>query len=350
MSSSTSNSDPSRWRRFFRLAAGTTAAAVVVLYAFVVLVDPWGSLPLDLPLDRTPVTSNQRFAYPALARSSAFDSAIFGTSTSRLLRPAVLNPAFDARFANLAMNDDTAYEMSRLMAVFAQAHPAAKMVMLGVDAPWCGTGDTYQKLTPRPFPDWMYHLDRWRGYAEMFNLFAIQEAGKEFGVLTGLKRPDMGRDGYTRFVPPDEQYDLARAEVHLGDAGPSVPGGERTGPPANWRFPAVETMRDDLAALSPTTRKLLFFTPYHVRLLSPPGSDGAAVWDECKRRVAALSRTIPNLTVVDFMFPSPITTVDSNYWDPLHYRTGVGDRLADDLVAAERGRASPDYRVLSAGD
>ena len=66
---------------------------VAALYAFVVLVDPWGSLPMDLKLDRVPVTSNQRFAYPVLARSDAFDSAIFGTSTSRLLRPAALNPA-----------------------------------------------------------------------------------------------------------------------------------------------------------------------------------------------------------------------------------------------------------------
>jgi len=351
MSSSTSSFEPTgRWRRFFRLAAGTAAVVVGVLYAFVVLVDPWGSLPMDLPLDRVPVTSNQRFAYPALARSDAFDSAIFGTSTSRLLRPAALNPAFGVRFANLAMNDATPYEMSRLIAVFAQAHHLAKMVMLGVDSPWCVTGDDYQKLTPRPFPDWMYRQDRWRGYAEVFNLFAIQEAGKAFAVLTGLKKPDMGRDGYTRFVPPDDQYDPARAAVHLQEAGPRVPSGERTGAPAGWRYPAVEAMRADLVALPAATRKLLFFTPYHVRLLSAPGSEGAAVWDECKRRVAALGRTIANMTVVDFMLPSPITTVDENYWDPLHYRTGVGDRLALDLVAAGRGEARADYRLLSGGE
>jgi hypothetical protein len=224
------------------------------------------------------------------------------------------------------------------------------MVMLGVDSPWCVTGNDYQKLTPRPFPDWMYHQDRWRGYAEVFNLFAIQEAGKAFGVLTGLKRPDMGRDGYTRFVPPDDQYDPARAAAHLREAGPRVPSGERTGAPAGWRYPAVEAMRADLAALPAGTRKMLFFTPYHVRLLSAPGSDGAAVWDECKRRVAALGRTIPNVTVVDFMLPTPITTVDQNYWDPLHYRTGVGDRLAQDLVAAGRGEARADYRLLTGGE
>src|SRR4051812_14905687 len=157
MSSSTSSSDIARmWRGFFLLAAGTAATALAMLYLFVVLVDPWGSLPLDLKLDRTPVTSNQRFAYPMLARSAAFDSAIFGTSTSRLLRPAVLDPAFGARFANLAMNDATPYEMSRLMAVFRRAHPAARFVLLGIDLRYCSVGDEEEKFTYRAFPAWMY--------------------------------------------------------------------------------------------------------------------------------------------------------------------------------------------------
>ncbi|MCC7282510.1 MAG: hypothetical protein IT556_09020, partial [Acetobacteraceae bacterium] len=53
-----------------------------------------------------------------LARSARFDSAILGTSTSRMLRPAVLDPLFGARFANLSMNDATAWEQYRLGLVF----------------------------------------------------------------------------------------------------------------------------------------------------------------------------------------------------------------------------------------
>jgi hypothetical protein len=56
---------------------------------------------------------------------------------------------------------------------------------------------------------------------------------------------------------------------------------------------------------------------------------------------------VPNVMVVDFMRPSPITTVDDNYWDPLHYRIGVADRIARDLVAADRGETSPDYRLMA---
>jgi hypothetical protein len=342
-----SSEGPAGWRRFFRLAAGSAAASVALIYAFIVVVDPWGMLPLSPRFDRVPVTSNQRFSYPMLARSPQFDSAIIGTSTSRLLRPEALNAAFGARFVNLAMNDATVFEMSSIFNVFHRAHRRPKVIIFGLDVRWCVTGDSYQRLTPRPFPPWMYGRDLWRGYGEMFNLFAMQEAGKEFGVLTGLKKPDMGRDGYTSFVPPDTRYDPARVAERLRDYDVMVPGGDRSGPPAAWRYPTLEVLRDDLARLPADTRKILFFVPYNHRMLTPPDSDGAVVWNECKRRAAALARILPQTDVVDFLLPSPITGVDDNYWDGMHYRVSVADRLAQDLTAAIRGEPSEDYRLLS---
>jgi hypothetical protein len=347
MSSSTSSSDPAAWRRFFRLAAGSAVAFVAVIYLFVVVVDPWGVLPLSPPFNRVPVTGNQRYSYPMLARSPAFDSAIIGTSTSRLLRPAALDPEFGVRFVNLAMNAATVFEISSIFDQFRRTHPQPKVVMIGLDFPWCVTGDSYQRLTPRGFPAWMYGHDAWRGYGEMLNLFAVQEAGKQFGVLTGLKKPDMGRDGYTRFVPPDSQYDPVRAAAHLREYGVNVPNGERTGPPEAWRYPALEVLRDDMSGLPAETHRILFFVPYNHRMLPPPGSDGATVWNECKRRVADMARTLPHTAVIDFMLPSPITDNDDNYWDGMHYRVSVADRLAQDLAAAVRGEASSDYRLLS---
>ncbi len=349
MSSSISSSDAAPvWRRFFRVAVATAAVVVAIVYGFVVLVDPFDTLPLSPPADRVPVATNARFSFPALARSPAFDSALFGTSTTRLLRPVILNAAFDARFVNLSMNDATVYEQSRLMDVFARAHPTARVVMIGLDVRWCVTGDSYEKLTPRPFPEWLYGTNRWRGYAELFNLYAVQEAGQQFGILFGFKRPTYGRDGYTSFVPPDSQYDPARVALHLREAGPSVPPGARNGPPTNWRYPALEQLDADLAPFASATRKILFFVPYHRVLLSPAHSPEALVWQECKRRVAALAAQTPNTIAVDFMRPSPITDADDNYWDALHYRVGVADRIARDLAAASAGEKSDDYRLLSA--
>lgn len=348
MSSSTSSSDPARWRGFFVLSAGTTLLATLVLVLFVALVDPFDTLPLSPPAERWPVATDARFSFPALARSPRFDSALFGTSTSRLLRPDVLDPALGARFANLAMNSATPYEQSELMAVFRRAHPDARVVMVGLDLGWCVTGDAYEKLTPRPFPAWMYGHSPWLGYLHLLNLYAVQEAGQQFGILIGVKKPVYGRDGYTSFVPPDSSYDPARAAMHLRTwGGPAIPGGARSGPPVTWRYPALETLRADLAQFRPGTRKVLFFVPYNHTLFPAPGSEGAAAWSECKRRAAAIGTTIPNATVVDFMRPSSITDNDTNYWDPLHYRVRVADWLARDLAAAAHGEDTADEALLT---
>jgi hypothetical protein len=347
MPSSTSSSDP--WRRFWRLAVGGAAVITAVIYLFVVLVDPFDTLPLSPPADRPPVSTNARFSFPALARSPRFDAAIFGTSTSRLLRPAALDPLFGARFANLAMNDATPYEQRRLMRLFTAAHPDAKAFILGVDVRWCATGAPDVKFTPRPFPEWMYEqgnwFDRWRGYVELFNPYAVQEAGQQFGVLAGLKPPTYGRDGYTSFVPPDSEYDPARVAQHMQGTNPDDPPGTRAGPPETWVFPELEALRDEvLTALPKQAKRILFFVPNNHRLQPPADTPAAAAWAECKRRAAIL---LPGTLVVDFMLPSPITTNDGNYWDPRHYRIAIADRIARDLAAAAHGDASADDRILS---
>ena len=321
------------------------ALAVAVVYAFVVLVDPFDTLPLSPPADRVPVASNARFAFPSLARSDRFDSAIFGTSTSRLLRPAILNPEFSARFVNLSMNAATVYEQTSLMAVFRRAHPATRLVLVGLELSHCIPGETEEKFSPHPFPAWMYDGSLWRGYREMFNLYAVQEAGQEFGVLTGIKRQVYGSDGYTTFVPPDSEYDPARVAMHLSEE-PRLVASAESGDPAGWHYPGLDRLHVELSALAPGTRKILFFVPYNLKLIPRSESPGASVWRECKQRVAALATRVPNALAVDFMLPSPITSVDDNYWDGQHYRIAIADRVARDLAAADRGEASSDYEVL----
>ena len=70
--------------------------------------------------------------------------------------------------------------------------------------------------------------------------------------------------------------------------------------------------------------------------------------DECKARMAEIAKHTPNTHVVDFMIPSPITDEPTHYWDPLHFRTPIADRLMRDLAEAGKGMpsASGDYRLL----
>jgi hypothetical protein len=339
MPSSTSSSDPRAWRRFAGALLASTLGALALVYAFIVTVDPWGMLPLSPPLPRVPISTNARYSFPALAISPRFDSAIVGTSTSRLLPPAELDAATHARFANLAMNAATPYEQMRMLALFARAHATPRIVMVGVDALWCQPGVPFAEITARGFPDWMYGGSRWEGYLHMLSLYALQEAANQFAVMTGLKTRHYGVDGYTVFTPPDAEYDAARARAHFAAEGsPDFAAG---GPVSAGDFPELARLKVGFAELPAQTVKIAFFTPYLLEKQGVPGSRTQQVWAACKQRVVEIARAEKNVVVVDFMRPSAITDEPTHYWDPVHYRVGVAARLAQDLAGAAAGRGVP---------
>ena len=188
----------------------------------------------------------------------------------------------------------------------------------------------------------MYDDNRWNDYLEQFTLYAVEQAGIQFGVLTGLRARRYGRDGYTDFLPEDRSYDVGRARAHLYPSGPVTL--TAIDPPTRMsdaerralHFPALERLRSLLAAF-PDALKLAFFVPYHVTAQPRPGSREAIVWSECKRRVAELVSAAPHARLVDFMIASPVTSRDDNYWDPLHYRVDIAAWLARELRAAAEG-------------
>ena len=317
---------------------------MLLVYLFVVIVDPWGSLPLSPPLPRVPISTNARYAFPALARAPRFDAAIVGTSTSRLLRPDTLDPLLHARFVNLSMNSATAWEQARLLDVFSRAHPHAKAVIIGLDANWCVPTPAYEH-TSRPFPEWMYRPSRWSGYRQMANLYAVQEAANQFAVMLGLKRRRYGMDGYTNFLPDDRLYDPVRVAALFRQWGPASDAPDTGGA---WQFPVQAMLVHALAALPPDTRKILFFVPEEIHQQGKPGSRVQAQWAACKKSIAGIATGAPGTTVIDFMIQSPITQDRNHYWDPLHYRITIADTIMRDMAAAEAGlpAANKEYRLL----
>jgi hypothetical protein len=288
-----------------------------------------------------PVSSNARFTMPALAQSPAFDSAIVGSSSSRLLRPAALDRLLGGRFVNLAMNAATAWEQSEMLQLFTRTHPDARTVIIGLDNVWCT--EVPERTTGRAFPEWMYRGSSWGGYGHILNLYAVQEAGNELWTMLGLKRARYGRDGYTSFVPPESAYDPARVAAAFMRWGkpPDIPA---TGAP--HVIPTLPMLSAALHALSDGTRKILFFTPSHVSVQGAPGSDYAAMLDACRAQVVRIAEGVPNTVVADFLRPSPITSTVSSYWDPVHYRIPIADRVMNDLALAEEGQDTADDHVL----
>ena len=334
------------WLKFWLVAVATGAGTLAAVFLFVVLVDPWNALPVHMPwIHRPPVDANTRYSHPALARDPAFDSIVLGTSTSRLLRPATLDRLFGGHFANLAMSSGHAWEQMQLLALFQRHHPVPRMVVIGLDWEWCATAANFHQTSADfPYPPWLFTddptLGRWAVLPHMLSLYAVARAGEAVGQWSGLVPPAVGPDGYTPFVPEDSVYDPAKVAAKLAEAPRWDP------PPPPWDLITPAMLRDGLASLPDSTRKLLYFVPYNHRIIDlPPGAsrDFQAL---CKQRLTAAVRDIANTAVVDFMIAGPITSDDANYWDALHTRLGVAARMTEDLAAAWEGTQSADDRIL----
>lgn len=349
---------PLGWDRFNRLWLALAGGLAAALVAIVLIADPYGirtraGTPAAAILDL-----NQRYMYPRIPRSRIYDSAVFGTSTVRLLDPARLDALFGGRFANLAMNAATPWETTQLMRLFLRKTPAPKLVILGLDPTWCeeDADSEAKRLTARSFPPWLYDDRRLNDIAPHLSLKSLEITGRVVAHALGLMPPRIRADGYEVFTPPEGSYDLARARVHLwGGTGtpvaitPTVPPvvlteAERTA----LRLPAVTWAAETLGHLPDEARVILVFPPVHIAAQPRPGSREAAIEAECKGRFAALARNRGS-ALVDFRLASRVTRSDANYWDPLHYREPVAVWFGEALREAYIGLPSAEstYRLLT---
>lgn len=324
--------------KFLRTLIMSFIVLVVLVYTLILLVDPYQNVPFSLPLDRAPISTNQRFAYPALARDPNFDSVIIGSSTLRLLNPENLNNLTGARFANLAMNSATAYEQMRVHELFLRHHPQAKYIIIGIDDSWCRREASYEKYTFREFPEWMFDDNRWNDLLYMFNDKALENTVRLLEFVAGRRTAKYETTGYRNFTVDFGVYDpdVARARLYPQGIPPMrrvpeiVP--DRQHP--DWLF-ATHGLLDTMLAKSTGSKStILVFVPLHGDYLAR----SQALYRECKGRVVVLGRKY-GARMIDFMIDSEITGNDENYWDSLHLRDAVTRIVEDDIADGLAGNS-----------
>ncbi|HEV2550052.1 MAG TPA: hypothetical protein VGU20_22265 [Stellaceae bacterium] len=338
------------WRRFVLSWLLWCAAWCVGLYVFVAVVDPFDTLAFSPDWKRHRVTGNERFELPGLIKRGHFDSAVLGTSTVLLLDPGALDAALGGHFVNAALSDGRAWEQAQVMRLFAQETPQPRALIIGIDIAWCAPDQPAPPLTFRPFPTWEYERDGRAGYLHLFDLRHIYAALRQALTMTGVLAPVLGDDGYWQFVPDDALYDPVRAAAKIYGAAPpkSVPAvtlpavGAR---PVDWTFPDITLLAATLRRFPPQTRMILMLVPYHVVAYA-----SEALWPRyhfCKEALVSAARTLANAVVVDFMFPNDTTRDYRQYWDGLHYRLPVVQRVVEALRRAERGEETEGFaRIL----
>jgi hypothetical protein len=340
---------PDVWRRYVSVFIACFSGLLASAYLFILLLDPFGVSHIALPLNRALVTV-QRYMYPQIIRSRHFDSIIVGTSTSMLLNPENLNGPFRARFANVAMASATAWEQTTLIELFLREVRHPKVLVVGLDVVWCDPGADRNRITFRGFPEWLYDDNRWNDYLHLLNRISFMSAVRLLRFNLGLYAPTTRSDGMDTFLPPEEQYDLQQARHRIYGGRAWEPASDGPAPPfvsenelEEQEFPALSWLDEILTKLPSDTFKVLAFMPVHV---SNETRDRA--FDTCKARIAEIGRR-RGATVLDWRISSTITREDSNYWDALHYRVPIANRIAHDLASAVLlGKKSDDrtYDVL----
>ncbi len=321
------------WRRFAELFIGTFAIGLLLVFAFVLLVDPYDDVPFSLPLKRHLIDANQRFMYPQVVRSGLFDSLVIGTSTSKLLDPVILDEEFGARFANLSMDAATAWEQKTIANYFIDHAGRPKVIIVGVDNQWClGNADT-QRITARGFPYFLYDEDKWNDFFFLFNSRTVEMAGKLVGVHLGLYSERSRFDGYYVFVPPENAYDLEKARRGIWGDRPRILPDPNKKPfemseeqRGSLVYPALGWL-DDLLLRTGDALKVIGFMPAHVADQPDPATPAGARAAECKARIVQIARQ-RGAKVIDWRYSSSLTREDSNYWDQIHYRVPVANSLA----------------------
>lgn len=329
------------WRRFVFFLIGAFAICSCACYGFILVMDPYQNVPFAPDLPRAPVSQNQRYAYPALARDPRFDSAIVGTSMVRLLKPERLNELLDARFVNLAMNSATAHEQVQMNALFLRHHPTPKVLIYALDDSWCRAAEAPERYTFRDFPEFMFDENRWNDLLYLFNDKALENAVRMLELVRGSREPKYGRDGYFDFTRDFGAYDLARTRQRIyGSPNPPTP------PPPVDLEPAASTvprmanlalLAEFLATAPPDTRVVLLMPPMHVWHVQAR----AAGYRECKRQALDVAAARPGIVVLDYLLDGPVTRDDRNFWDAIHYDDPIAARIERDIAAALAGRFVP---------
>lgn len=334
------------WRRWAAMFAIVWLGGLVGSYLFVILMDPYGLFPFSIPVDRPVLDYSQRYMHAAVVTSQRFDSIVVGTSTSGLLEPRLLDDEFGGRFANLTMASATAWEQQAIINFFIRKVGPPKVLVVGLDRVWCEQDPNHNR-SPRNLPEWMYDDNPWNDYLYMLNTKAVDLARRLVAYRLGYYRPPLRADGYQSFVPDESQYDLQKARQHIwgGDGNPVMP--PENVPPAlsleeraALSFPTLPWLDTVLSKLPASSRKVLVFMPVHVAEQFRPGMTGVGA--ECKDRIAGIARR-RGASLIDWRIPSVLTREDSNYWDDLHFRLPVADRIVrDTAMAVIHGHPSQD--------
>ena len=339
------------WRQFSTALILSYFISLTLLYALILIIDPYDSVSFSPDWDRYPVSRHARDYNAVLARKPYYDSAVVGTSTSMLLHPDELSQTFGGKFVMLSMPAASPFEQLQLLRLLHRHHPEMRRLLIGLDGVWCepnGSPRALGLMVNQQFPAWLYD-DGPFGTLPPLDENTVDKARMQVRALLGLRiKYDHKRNGYwdfTNALHEDNKPESIRRRLYDEPERQILAPKKDDGLAA---YPDLNALEGFLSGLSPETDKILFFAPYHHFQLPDSDTDQMAAWNGCKERAAEIAAAVPGAMVVDFMIRSRITEDDGNYIDSHHYTKPIASELVRMLSDARQGKADqPEFRVLA---
>ncbi|TDR94445.1 hypothetical protein [Enterovirga rhinocerotis] len=316
--------DARAWAGFARLLIGATIGLLLVGIAILLAIDPYdtgrtGFLRPGLN-HQYPTTANA-----SRARDPRFDSAVFGNSRMQQLQPARLDGLTGWSTVSLTIPGTRPADQFAVLRWFLDNHAAPRAIVMGADEFWCEAEPGH---IPN-FPTWLY-AESFRDYlVGLVRYRAFEGAASRIAyLLTGKKglRPD----GYWDYRPMFANLGLAdpdKPNAHLMSPRPGLV--NETG-----RFPAFDRLRTVLATLPPETAFILVRPPTYRTAIPDAGSPAARTIAACVARAREVLAGRPRTALLDLQQPGAEADDPRSFYDPIHYRDSVAERIEAQIAEA----------------
>jgi hypothetical protein len=320
----TSSDSSPEWGRCLVACVGALGIGLLLLFALMILVDPYdsgrfGLLGIDGVDDRNTVT-----ATASRARDANFDSAIIGNSTAQMLEPAELSKATGLRFVQLYMTGANPREQFAALDFFLRHHRNVGALVFVADPFWCA--HTPVESPPGAFPHWLYadsslayaaRLLSWPAIEHAFQRLSIGLGWHKRGDPTGFfSYEDIWLPGHFREVnPPRDPVPVAT------EAGRDV-------------FPEIVRLDAMIKKLPADVAVVVVVPPTFYTKVAQPGTIQAAERQACD---AALRRTVagrPHSNFINYRVDNALTRDSANFADFIHYRPSLASRMSEGISAS----------------
>lgn len=331
MNSSISSSDAAgidaapAWRRWLAIFLGALAIGCAVIFAIVLIVDPYDSGRVGLLGIKGVNDASPRTANASRARDPQFDSAVLGNSTGQLLKPSELSRLTGARFVQLTVPGTGPREQIAIMDFFVRHHSKVGALVVVTDVGWC-MRDRALPLQ-HPFPFWLYGESNLDFIGKLFSTRALSLTWRRILLALGL-RPRSEPDGfwdYEALGPREFQPVITPRD----DGGP-------TPAKVSDDFPGVALLDSAIRKLPADVPVVLVVPPAFYTMIPKSGSLAAAESEACNAALRKVIAGRPRSNFIDYRIDNALTRERANFMDFGHYRANIARRMERGIAESIR--------------